>query len=505
MAVFGALRRGRQAAKEHSAKQAEKQKQEQERPPYKHVPTHAAVDAMMGAPAGWRGDDRTRIIEAHRRRSTMSASVSAGHLMPMMVSMTPLHVGGSTTPRTTSSLSHVSFPYPNSNPVLHLSRSHSYGGGGGGVGAVYPTWNDRGEAVYSPQESAQAYVKGKGRVTTTDAATPSADSSRGIYDLLVPAGQSSLPAAHAAHSDDGSSPDSSGSTDELELRVGQTQERMRLVDGKPARPGAGAGAWAHHLHPSLSRRISDPYVPPYQYRVALSHARPAVAAGIPPVPALPEMEFEGDPVAAESSLGIPPVDTERPQDVDTAVTAPAAAVVQPVVSASPAESASNLTSERSADDLSEDSAAAHADAAPQPAQIPAVKNERRPSRSGHRHHTRRHSELGTIKSNTTHASEHATPSVLEIRPTKSRPSVKTTELPAEFDNEPRLTASPSPPESVAQEAVAGAPAPAAKSKRLSRTATKAKAKTEKANAKTEKADTEKAEKAPKKKRWSLRR
>lgn len=171
MTVFGALRKGRRAAKEHNARRAEKQKLEAEKPPYRHVPTHAAIDALTGAPPSWRVDDRPRIIEANRRRSTMAHN---GPLSPM--GLTPLHI----TRRASSSLSQVSFPYAHADPVLHMPRNYSYGGGG-----VHPAWNDRGEVIYSPTGQLTASVKGKEaeRAVMIDSGIASASSSKGLTPL----------------------------------------------------------------------------------------------------------------------------------------------------------------------------------------------------------------------------------------------------------------------------------------------------------------------------------
>ncbi|KAK8080673.1 hypothetical protein PG997_008491 [Apiospora hydei] len=49
--MFSIIKRGRQQAKDHSAKVAEKTKDEETKKPYKHVPTHAALDAMAATAA----------------------------------------------------------------------------------------------------------------------------------------------------------------------------------------------------------------------------------------------------------------------------------------------------------------------------------------------------------------------------------------------------------------------------------------------------------------------
>jgi len=91
--------------------------------PYKHVPTHAAVDALSGAPSTWKVDDRSKIREHHKRRSQMVIS------------------------RTGSSLSNVSYMNaaagPSSMPPLPRNSSYS---------SYNPTWFDRGGDVYYANE-----------------------------------------------------------------------------------------------------------------------------------------------------------------------------------------------------------------------------------------------------------------------------------------------------------------------------------------------------------------
>src|SRR6187402_3478162 len=76
MSVFSKIKMSRKAAKEHKVKAAEKEKDPNEvvKLPYKHVPTHAAVDALSGAPSSWKHEDRPKIKEHHQRRSQMVIS-----------------------------------------------------------------------------------------------------------------------------------------------------------------------------------------------------------------------------------------------------------------------------------------------------------------------------------------------------------------------------------------------------------------------------------------------
>ncbi|CAK7263114.1 hypothetical protein SEPCBS57363_000403 [Sporothrix epigloea] len=77
MPVFSIFLRGSRAPhdqKIQSEKQAGKQKEELSAPRYHHIPTHAAVDALLGGPAGWMRDDAQRIRESNLKRTTMDAA-----------------------------------------------------------------------------------------------------------------------------------------------------------------------------------------------------------------------------------------------------------------------------------------------------------------------------------------------------------------------------------------------------------------------------------------------
>lgn len=112
MSIFGQLKKSRQSAKKYNAKLAEKKRKEAEKTPYRHVPTHAAIDAITSAPPYLREDDRTKIVEAHRRRSAMAAASYTMGLHP--------------SPRLGSGLSFVSYPPTGpATPTVYMSRPHS--------------------------------------------------------------------------------------------------------------------------------------------------------------------------------------------------------------------------------------------------------------------------------------------------------------------------------------------------------------------------------------------
>jgi hypothetical protein len=113
MSVFSKIKMSKKAAKQHK----EKEKEKEVEPvviPYKHIPTHAAFDALNGAPPSWTQDDRMKIKEQHKRRSQLALS------------------------RTGSSLSTMSYfnaaAGPSQAPPLPRNSSYS---------TVNPTWFDR--------------------------------------------------------------------------------------------------------------------------------------------------------------------------------------------------------------------------------------------------------------------------------------------------------------------------------------------------------------------------
>lgn len=145
MSVFSRIKRSRQQAKEHSQKQADKAKEEPPKEPYRHIPTHAAIDALSAAPPGWKQDDRPKIMEQNRRRSAM---VTSGLN----------RMGGPSLPRVSSSLSHVTYPSVNASPMGHMPRAYSYSG----VPTRVPYWQDRKQdAAYLVPEGSRISLKGK--------------------------------------------------------------------------------------------------------------------------------------------------------------------------------------------------------------------------------------------------------------------------------------------------------------------------------------------------------
>lgn len=119
MSVFSRLKMSKKAAKQHKEKEKAKEKEaEPVKVPYKHIPTHAAFDALSGAPSHWKYEDRSKIKEQHKRRSQMAIS------------------------RTGSSLSTMSYMNPAAAPsqAHPLPRNSSYN-------SYNLTWFDRGGDV----------------------------------------------------------------------------------------------------------------------------------------------------------------------------------------------------------------------------------------------------------------------------------------------------------------------------------------------------------------------
>lgn len=116
MSIFSKLKLSKKAAKDHKQKLSQQINSEDiPKVPYKHVPTHAAVDALTGAPSSWKHEDRPKILEHHKRRSMMTISRTGSALSTRTDHHTPA--------------------------VPSLLRNSSYN-------SYNPTWNDRGDYSY---------------------------------------------------------------------------------------------------------------------------------------------------------------------------------------------------------------------------------------------------------------------------------------------------------------------------------------------------------------------
>lgn len=80
MSIFSKIKGAKKAANEHKLAEAQKTPAEVvDKPvPYRHVPTHAASDALSAVPSSFKEEDRTAIRASHQRRTQrMSRNSSA--------------------------------------------------------------------------------------------------------------------------------------------------------------------------------------------------------------------------------------------------------------------------------------------------------------------------------------------------------------------------------------------------------------------------------------------
>ncbi|KAK0735802.1 hypothetical protein B0T21DRAFT_384563 [Apiosordaria backusii] len=270
MSMFSFIRKGRQAAKEHKAEKAEKAKKEAEKPPYKHIPKHAAIDAISSGPGGWRTEDRQKIVDQNKRRSAMTTNG---------MNMTGL-------PRVHSSLSHVSFPAAFASPVV--PRTYSY--------SSMPAGWAHGEMNYSAVDVSSSSVKGKevdrGLSASQYPNRSAARLSAGRYPMPMNA---IIGAGDLSASPVDSSSNSTSSQDDLEMKpIKHTSLPPSTSKTRGySRPMSDNGS-IHRLHPA--RRLSDvdqnaTASAPAPVRTSFSPRTSSLAAGIPPVPAIPAMQF----------------------------------------------------------------------------------------------------------------------------------------------------------------------------------------------------------------------
>lgn len=75
MSIFSKIKGAKKAAQKHKKasmdQSAQSEKAKEPAIPYRHVPTHAAVDALSGAPSTWRHEDRDAIKQAHTDRMSL--------------------------------------------------------------------------------------------------------------------------------------------------------------------------------------------------------------------------------------------------------------------------------------------------------------------------------------------------------------------------------------------------------------------------------------------------
>ncbi|KAK4463750.1 hypothetical protein QBC42DRAFT_265097 [Cladorrhinum samala] len=331
MSIFSFIRRGRQAAKEAKAQKAEKEKKEADKPPYRHIPKHAAIDAVSGGPGGWSEDDRQKIIDQNKRRSAMTASgvgmtgamtpVHSGTLTPIHPgAMTPVYAGVA---RAHSSLSHVSYPATSASPVVQFQRSSSYS-------SVSSAWNYRGEeTTYIPVDTNARSYKGKEvERGMNDPARHSRSSSR--YSTA----RFSMPISAIVTNGDrsvspvgSSSNNSTSSQDDLEMKPSKRismPPSTSATRGYTQRPVSQNGS-IHRLHPA--RRLSDAgQTTAAGSRNSFSPRPSSLVPGAPPVPAIPVAQFTASGLAPAVGSAVSSVTM-----VPVASSASLAAKVTPVV------------------------------------------------------------------------------------------------------------------------------------------------------------------------------
>ncbi|KAK7956085.1 uncharacterized protein PG986_005307 [Apiospora aurea] len=264
--MFSIIKRGRQQAKDHSAKVAEKNKDEETKKPYRHVPTHAALDAMAGTPSSWRDEERPRILEQHRRRSAMGTNL--------------VHTQGY--PRDSTSMSYVSYS---------STYNYSYSG----TPALRPQSESRLD-YYSYRGS----LKGK----EPEWIPPMMP---GVAIPMTPSGRVSAVSSRGTAKASSSSA-SVGSEDGLEMSPRKTgtianphvPPASSFSRPIPSRTNSSDSGNLHHLHPAHQRKTSgsDRYYPPSARSTQFTAPQPMDPStirndpSIPPVPSLPALHFD---------------------------------------------------------------------------------------------------------------------------------------------------------------------------------------------------------------------
>ncbi|KAI1176625.1 hypothetical protein F4777DRAFT_244375 [Nemania sp. FL0916] len=277
MSVFSIIKRGRAQAKERNVKQAEKEKAESVKLPYKHVPTHAATDALATAPSSWKQEDRSKIREQNRRRSAMAANGMSSRGLP----------------RVGSALAYVSYSAADPSPLLPLPRNYSYS-------SMPGSWRERAANTPGPGPSeAGDYFnhprdhKGKGKERMPSFAIGTG----GTASMLSSGRASPLPsrvpvnvgvgvgvgagagagAGAGVGMAAGKGPEaSSSSEDERETR----RQAMKNIAGNSepkvpsSRDSSTNGERMHRLHPAHARKISESRPPANPDRPSDRHYPP---------------------------------------------------------------------------------------------------------------------------------------------------------------------------------------------------------------------------------------
>ena len=138
MSIFSKFSRAKRAAEKHKTLKAAKE-EPKEAPPYRHTPTHAAVDALSGAPSSWQHEDREAIrFQNDKRRSQMirtpshlSNATSINTAINRNSSFNSSDTYGTRESRLEMRRSQVQMAYPGGydhyteNPGYRISRSYA--------------------------------------------------------------------------------------------------------------------------------------------------------------------------------------------------------------------------------------------------------------------------------------------------------------------------------------------------------------------------------------------
>ncbi|KAI9871084.1 MAG: hypothetical protein M1830_003327 [Pleopsidium flavum] len=126
MSIFSKIRGAKKAADEHKDAKAQNTVPEKtDKPvPYRHVPTHAAIDAISGAPSSWKAQDKSAIKAQHKRRSAMSRNSSNLSTVTMMQNTSNYQGSEWTSSRLETRKSHHGYQgYQNYQPESGIGRS----------------------------------------------------------------------------------------------------------------------------------------------------------------------------------------------------------------------------------------------------------------------------------------------------------------------------------------------------------------------------------------------
>ena len=142
MSIFSKMKGAKKAADEHKSAKAQATTDAPLKVPYKHVPTHAAIDALATAPSSFREDDRAAIRVQHKRRSELSrnnSELSATTTINTTMNRNASFISADSVssrpskPRLQTRRSHVGFQnqesYPTSRPPIGKSPLASNGKG----------------------------------------------------------------------------------------------------------------------------------------------------------------------------------------------------------------------------------------------------------------------------------------------------------------------------------------------------------------------------------------